>query len=337
MPITVIILLIITCVFAARGALLGFVAWASRIGGLLAGYVLALSYRGDFAHMVSIYARDWSPIILQVICGFILFISGTILVNMFISSLIDILRKSNKKLHKALKYKTRNGRIAGAICNGLLGIFSVFLAIWAYNQAHTFQLVPALADNNKTMQGIANTIGSATFGFLLDNAIKKPTLETSTPIIAAPSAKKIEIQAPISLDALRKRANKIQQEDIKTPKQAHISLHIEDIYAQGSPAIVPKEIGAVTDAQDNTLSAQPQSAMADKIQEVMQNPKLISSALEQYMPAEEAAAASKKLQVMMKDPETKKAMQKNIEKLLNNPALMQQMLQKRYNENQSSN
>ena len=48
------------------------------------------------------------------------------------------------------------------------------------------------------------------------------------------------------------------------------------------------------------------------------------------MSAEEANAAGTQLQEMMKDPAMQKMMQENIQKMMDNPAAIQEMLQKRH-------
>ncbi|NRB37196.1 MAG: hypothetical protein HRU20_01865 [Pseudomonadales bacterium] len=348
MPITVTVFILVCSLFALRGGVLGFISWLTKILGLIAGYLLAYSYRDDAAHIVSIYLREFSPLLLQVVCGISLFFAGTILVNMFISSIIDFLRKTNKSLNQKLKYKSRQGRITGAVCNGVLGAFVALLGIWGYGVAHSYQWVPALAQNNHAMQNIANKVGEASFGFLLETITATPssTISLNKAIQLAPDlilptmeSGQPTLQAPATtLEELRQRANQKKQQGL-VPSQiehsgAEITLVIEDIQGiatEENPFLIDEayENRPLEQLENNAVNFD-KNAIATTMQNVLKNEKLLTSTLKQYMSEDQAKMASQQLQNMMKDPKMQAAMQENIQKLMNNPAAIQQMLQNRH-------
>ena len=349
MSITLTVFIIVCSLFAFRGAMLGIIAWLTRILGLLSGYLLAFFYRQDLAHIASIYLREWSPMLLQVICGFGLFFIGTVLVNMFISSLLDLLRKSHKKLNALLKNKTTTGRVLGAACNSVLGAFFVFIGIWAYGIGHSFQWVPALPENNQNMQNVANKIGQTSFGFLL------ATMNSTSSNIAAQSSDGVNIitlddepeietttLAPaLTLEELRQKVHAQEtQENMQTATEtgssAQITLMIEDVQGHANSNVFSAEKKTFNTNQNSSLQAllgddSSKKDINNKIQNVLQNKALLTATLRQYMSEEQAQAAGAQLQNMMKDPAMQKMMQENIQQLLNNPAALQEMLQNRKN------
>ena len=351
MSITLTLFLVVCSLFALRGAVLGFVAWLTRIMGLICGYILAWGYRDDLAKIVVIYARDWPVMLLQVLCGITLFFAGTILTNMFISALLDILRKTNKALNTRLKYKSTQGRILGAGCNTVLGGFMVLIGIWGYGQAQNFQLVPALPANNQAMQSIANKVGQASFGFLLE-AIVRPSPAIAPPTIDLEVLEELAVaaiasqgqntassasNASVSLSELRSRmANtQQQQENSQTATSeegtASITLTIEDVQGHATDNVDDDGTNSVALTQILGNDANSQSRIADQVNSILQDDKLLTSTLSQYMSPEQAKTAGKQLQQMMQDPQMQKVMQDNIKQLMNNPAAIQQILQSRHN------
>lgn len=144
--------------FAVRGLQLGLVGVISRSSGVLLGYYLGFSYRAGAAEVVAARTgTDLPPLVLQAICGGVIFFTTLFLVAQCVSSIFKLLALVIPPVKTLIDNKSWPGKIAGSITNAVIGAIIVLLGLWGYDQVSKKPLPTT------ELQVFANDFGNAIF------------------------------------------------------------------------------------------------------------------------------------------------------------------------------
>ncbi len=163
--------------FAARGFFLGLPGVVARLVGLLAGYVIAFSYRRDLATALAAHSDGGlHPVVLQVVSSAVLFFGTLFLVSWVIGSLFKLLSRLLPPLRGLFTREATGSRIAGSALNGAIAACIVLTGLWAYGLTLGKDREPD--DLQRVANRFGDTLLAVARGWLDDERPAKPATGT---------------------------------------------------------------------------------------------------------------------------------------------------------------